>query len=108
MHLAVHRDQLRELDVDRAAGKLAQADYEQARQELEKRLLQDLAGDGSRKKMSRIQAPAGREGYRPAAIGVLLLPLLAIGVYFAVGNPGAIGFPDTPAGVGITQQQDEN
>jgi cytochrome c-type biogenesis protein CcmH len=107
LNLAVHRDQLRELDADRAAGKLAPADYEQARQEIEKRLLQDLAGDASRKKMSGIPAPAGRGGYRPAAIGAVLLPLLAIGIYFAVGNPGAIGFTDPHAGASITQQQVE-
>jgi len=111
LNLAVHRDQLRELDADRAAGKLAQADYEQARQEIEKRLLQDLAGDGSRKKMSDkmsdIRAPAGLGGYRPAAIAGILLPVLAIAVYFAVGNPGAIGFADPHAGAGITQQQVE-
>jgi cytochrome c-type biogenesis protein CcmH len=107
LNLAVHRDQLRELDVDRAAGKLAPADYAQAREEIEKRLLQDIAGGGARKKMPDIQAPARWGGYRPAAIGALLLPLLAVGVYFAVGNPGAIGFADPHAGVGITQQQVE-
>lgn len=37
----------------------------------------------------------------------MLLPLLAVGIYFAVGNPGAIGFADPHAGIGITQQQVE-
>jgi cytochrome c-type biogenesis protein CcmH len=107
LNLAVHRDQLRELDADRAAGKLAQADYQQAREEIEKRLLQDLAGGMSKKKMPDLQTPVGRGGYRPAAIGALLLPLLAVGVYFAVGNPDAIGFRDPHAGTGITQKQVE-
>jgi cytochrome c-type biogenesis protein CcmH len=107
LNLAVHRDQLRELDADRVAGKLAQADYEQARFEIEKRLLEDVAGAVPGRKIPPPEVPGGRGGYRPAAIGALLLPLLAVGVYFAVGNPGAIGFADPHAGVGITQQQVE-
>jgi cytochrome c-type biogenesis protein CcmH len=107
LNLAVHRDQLREIDADRAAGKLAQADYEQARLEIEKRLLEDVAGEVPGRKVPLREAPAGRGGYRPAAIAGILLPVLAAGIYFAVGNPGAIGFADPHAGVGITQQQVE-
>jgi cytochrome c-type biogenesis protein CcmH len=107
LNLAVHRDQLRELDADRAAGKLAQADYEQARLEIEKRLLEDVAGTVPGRKIPPREAAAGRGGYRPAAIAGILLPVLAVGIYFAVGNPGAIGFADPHAGVGITQLQVE-
>lgn len=107
LNLAVHRDQLRELDADRAAGKLAQADYDQARLEIEKRLLEDVAGTVPGRKLPPSAAPGGRGGYRPAAIAGILLPLLAVGIYFAVGNPGAIGFADPHAGIGITQQQVE-
>ena len=107
LNLAVHRDQLRELDADRAAGKLAQADYEQARLEIEKRLLEDVPGAVPGRKVPPPQSPTGRGGYRPAAIAGILLPLVAVGIYFAVGNPGAIGFADPHAGVGITQQQVE-
>ena len=42
VNLAVYRDQLRELDTDRASGKLAAEDYDRARRELEKRLLEDV------------------------------------------------------------------
>jgi cytochrome c-type biogenesis protein CcmH len=107
LNLAVHRDQLREIDADRAAGKLAQADYEQARLEIEKRLLEEVPGAVPGRKGPPREAPGGRGGYRPAAIAGILLPVLAIAVYFAVGNPGAIGFADPHAGVGITQQQVE-
>jgi cytochrome c-type biogenesis protein CcmH len=74
LNLAVHRDQLREIDADRAAGKLAQADYEQARLEIEKRLLEDVAGEVPGRKVPLREAPAGRGGYRPAAIAGILLP----------------------------------
>ena len=105
LNLAVHRDQLRELDTDRAAGKLAQADYDQARRELEKRLLEDVSGAASG--ASSVKAPAGQGGYRPAAIAGILLPVLALGIYFAVGNPGALGPADPHAGMGITAHQVE-
>src|SRR5258707_121079 len=107
LNLAVHRDQLRELDADRAAGKLAPADYEQARLEIEKRLLEDVAAVVPGRKTPRPEAPGGRGGYRPAAIAGILLPVLAVGIYFAVGNPGALAPQGPHAGAGITQQQVE-
>jgi cytochrome c-type biogenesis protein CcmH len=110
LNLAVHRDQLRELDADRAAGKLAQADYDQARQELEKRLLEDVVGTAPKVKMPGTpgsKGSGGRGGYRPAAIAGILLPVLAIGIYFAVGNPGAIGLADPHAGASVTPRQVE-
>ena len=102
LNLAVHRDQLRELDADRAAGKLAQADYDQARRDLEKRLLEDVAGAAS-----KVEAPRPRGGYRPAAIAGILVPVLALGIYLAVGSPGALGPADPHAGADITPHQVE-
>jgi len=107
VNLAVHRDQLRELDGDLAAGKLAQTDYDQARRELEKRLLEDVPGAASTAKPSGAKAPGGRGGYRPAAMAGILVPVLAVGIYFAVGNPRAIGLADPHAGASITPRQVE-
>ncbi len=97
LNLAVYRDQLRELDADRAAGKLAPEDYDRARRELEKRLLEDVDGAASRGKAS------GRGRYLPAAMAAVLLPVLAVGIYFAVGNPGAIGGRQEAQGAGMAQ-----
>jgi cytochrome c-type biogenesis protein CcmH len=85
MNAAVYRDQLRELDADLAAGTLAQSDHERARQELERRVLEDFSQKEKR------AAPGGN---RFVAYSVLAIPLLAIGIYFAVGNPGAIAPQD--------------
>jgi cytochrome c-type biogenesis protein CcmH len=80
-NIAIHRDQLRELDADLRSGLLAQADYERARRELEARALQDAAPDS---------LPAARGGRAMAwAIGAGV-PVLAVGLYFATGNPGAL------------------
>ena len=42
LNVAVYRDQQNELEADRRAGTLSDAQYERARMELEKRLLDDV------------------------------------------------------------------
>jgi cytochrome c-type biogenesis protein CcmH len=81
-NVSIYRDQLRELDTDLAAGTLAQADYDRSRAELEARLLEDV-----REPDSRAARPAGRGA--ALALGAAI-PVLAFGVYFLVGNPGAL------------------
>ena len=81
-NVAIYRDQLRELEADLAAGTLAQADFEHSRAELEARLLEDVA------RPEAARAPAG--GGKTAIVLACAIPLLALGVYFTVGNPGAL------------------
>ena len=45
LNIAVYRDQLNELEADRRAGTLKDEQYERARLELERRLLDDVAAD---------------------------------------------------------------
>jgi cytochrome c-type biogenesis protein CcmH len=82
-NIAVYRDQRRELDADLAAGKLAPAEHEKARAELEARLLEDVdaTSEGAR-------APRG--GKRTAVLVGLAVPLAALAVYLAVGTPAAV------------------
>ncbi|TAK83792.1 MAG: c-type cytochrome biogenesis protein CcmI [Betaproteobacteria bacterium] len=81
-NISIYRDQLRELEGDLAAGTLAQADYERARAELEARLLEDVREQ---------PAPAARPaGWLPVIATVALVPVVALVVYFAVGNPAAL------------------
>ena len=48
-NVAIHRDQLRELDADLAAGTLSPEQRDEARREIEQRLLDDVrTGDGAR------------------------------------------------------------
>jgi cytochrome c-type biogenesis protein CcmH len=86
LNLSVYRDQLRELEADRAAGTLAAQDYERSRRELERRLLDDA----SRPEPAR----AERGGRKAVFAAALAVPLLAAAVYFAVGNPAAVEPPD--------------
>lgn len=93
-NIAVYRDQLRELDADLASGTLAQADYDRARRELEQRLLEDAAHDAP------TVAIRGRGVAWAVAAGV---PLVALGIYFATGTPGALLPQEDPHAV--TAQQ---
>jgi cytochrome c-type biogenesis protein CcmH len=81
-NVAIYRDQLRELDADLAAGKIAAADYQRARSEIEARVLEDVSFPSTAD-----ARPAGR------AIAVVLgaaVPVLALVIYLFTGTPGAI------------------
>jgi cytochrome c-type biogenesis protein CcmH len=95
-NIALYRDQLRELDADLAAGKLAQADYDRSRLELEARVLEDVeAGPEA--------PPARRAGPAAAILVGVALPVLALAVYFAVGSPRAVDPRADPGAVTAAQ-----
>jgi len=82
-NLAIFRDQLAELEHERAEGSLAAGDFAQAKQELQRRLLDEAIPEGT---VSREAAPAKKT----ALLVVVLLPLLALGGYGLLGNPAAL------------------
>jgi cytochrome c-type biogenesis protein CcmH len=93
---------VRELDADLRAGTLAADQYEKARREIEARLLADVGGG---------EAPAETpRGTRAAALALgLAVPICALAVYVAVGNPRAL-LPQTAEGAnqrGLSPQQFE-
>lgn len=79
----VYRDQLGELERDLSRGQLTAASYEEARDELQRRLLQDVQA------ASDVPAAAPRGRWTAVALAVLV-PLGAAGLYARVGNAGAI------------------
>ena len=86
-NVAIYRDQLRELEADRAAGTLADADSQSSRLELEARLLEDVVPEA---------APT-RGASRTLLAGIALaVPLCAAALYLAVGSPQAIGPREDP------------
>jgi cytochrome c-type biogenesis protein CcmH len=85
--LAVYRDQLAEIDRERAAGTLADADAQAARIEIERRIL--TAADRDK------QAPAPQATWHrflPPAL-CLVIPLFALGLYLGIGQPGVPSAP---------------
>lgn len=83
LNTAIYRDQFAELERDRAEGTLAQADYDQARAELQRRLLEDTQAANT--------PAAGAYASRavPVALG-LALPLGAVLLYLLIGTPAAL------------------
>jgi cytochrome c-type biogenesis protein CcmH len=103
VNAAVYRDQLRELEADLRAGTLDADLHERVRQEIEKRLLEDVgSGAEGAGKPRRARAAALAMGFA--------LPLLALAIYFLVGNPQALspgftGANETEHGVTAQQMQ---
>lgn len=83
-NLAILRDQLAELDADVARGVLPMDRYEQARAELERRVL-DEAQDGS----SPVSPPRPASAWTAATLAAGI-PIGAMVFYFAVGSPSAL------------------
>ncbi|ARN20426.1 c-type cytochrome biogenesis protein CcmI [Piscinibacter gummiphilus] len=87
----VYRDQLQELERDLARGQLTEATYGEARDELQRRLLQDVTPGADKPAAA---APAGRW---TAVLLAVLVPLGAAGLYTRVGNAAAIDAATRPA-----------
>jgi cytochrome c-type biogenesis protein CcmH len=84
LNTAIYRDQMAELDRDLASGAVSRDDHATAREELERRVLEDVAEDGG------AVATAPRRLPRTAlALGVAL-PAAAVALYFTLGNPAAL------------------
>jgi len=91
-NLAIFRDQLAELEREQAEGTLAEADYQQARSELQKRLLEEVDRSNDE------EQPASQAPTRKTAIVLLLaLPLLALAGYALLGNPRGLDPAQTMA-----------
>ncbi|HLH95988.1 MAG TPA: c-type cytochrome biogenesis protein CcmI [Xanthobacteraceae bacterium] len=90
--LAVYRDQLAEIQRDRTAGQIGEAEAEAARIEVSRRLI------GAADAASAAPAPLGSaiaNWHRRvvAIIALVLLPLGAVGFYLKIGSPGLPGQP---------------
>jgi cytochrome c-type biogenesis protein CcmH len=88
MNVAILRDQMAELDADLAAGTMAREQYDEARRELEQRVLEDAKGAGD-----AARAPAQSAAWT-AAIAAGAIPIAALLLYVALGNHDAFA-PET-------------
>lgn len=83
VNLAVLRDQLRELDADLAAGTIDKPGYQTARQELERRVAEDVQ-PGAAITVSKL------DKRWVAVIVGLAIPIVAVSLYFVVGSPAGL------------------
>ena len=88
LNTAIYRDQLARLERDRAENMLAEADYTQARDELQRSVIEDTR-EGDATLVNRTPRKT------IVALG-LLLPVAAIGLYVMLGSPAAMQAPSGP------------
>jgi cytochrome c-type biogenesis protein CcmH len=83
----VYRDQLSELDADLRNGIISPEQYQQDRDEIERRLLDDVSTDPAASKKETKQAIAGRAPVYAVAFGI---PVVAVVLYLLLGNSAAL------------------
>jgi cytochrome c-type biogenesis protein CcmH len=88
MNVAVLRQQQAELARERAEGRLSEADFLLAQEDLQRRLLADVQPAATPNALPR---------RRPVLLAALALPLAAAGVYAIVGNAELLRHVDVPA-----------
>lgn len=86
LNAAIYRDQFAELERDRSEGALSAADYDQAHGELQRRLLEDSSDT------KNVNVAVAGSRTVPVSLA-LALPLAAMLLYLAIGNPAAFNPP---------------
>ena len=86
--LAIYRDQLAEIERERAVGAMAEAEAAAARTEVERRIL--AAAQDTKADVPKDSSTLHR--FLPPALA-LLIPVLALGVYLQIGRPGLPAAP---------------
>jgi cytochrome c-type biogenesis protein CcmH len=89
--LAIYRDQLAELERERAAGSLAAPEAAAARTEIERRILTAADKDSG----IAPKPAAALHRFLPPAL-CLLIPAFALGLYLQIGDPGLPSAPFVP------------
>ncbi|HML13023.1 MAG TPA: c-type cytochrome biogenesis protein CcmI [Xanthobacteraceae bacterium] len=101
--VAVYRDQLVEIERDKASGIIAPAEAEAARVEISRRLL--AAADRMQGSAATIATGKHPRQRVAAATALLALPVGAIAFYLAIGSPG---LPDEPLAARIAAAHNDN
>ncbi len=99
LNTAVTRERLAELEMDMESGRLEQAQYEAARQDLERELLNDLEASGSK------ADPRVRSGRWAALLIAAAVPVGATLLYKAIGSEQVIALLEENPAARQTQQQ---
>lgn len=100
--LEVYSSQMRELEADKARGALSDADFEEARAEVGRKLL----ATGKRLEQSGVDGTSTAPMARiVSTVAILSVPVLAVGLYAALGNPG---LPAQPLQARLTAPPQDN
>jgi len=102
LNLSIFRDQLAGLEREKAEGILSESDFEQAKREVQRRLLEEIEPESTVPPSSAVSHHASR---KIAIALLLLLPLLATVGYGLLGNPRALDPTQTSAPPKMTPEQ---
>ncbi len=114
---SIHEDRIRELEQDLENGTLSREQFDAAMAELDRDLVQSGGIDPDGAAASAEAAPRGRPGVvvTAAAVSALLVPLMALALYSAIGDQRAFtqgGTPQAPEQgqqtAGMSQQHDRS
>jgi len=83
-NIAIYRDQIAELNTDLSNDVLSKEQFEKSKQELQKRMLQDVNISSTRPDTHAL--PNNTRSFVTAIIIVLAIPLTAVSLYMAVGD----------------------
>ena len=83
INIAVYRDQMKDMEADRASGLLSDAQFQVAKAELEARLAEDALTPND---AAMAPVASRRLGFTLAGV----LPAAALGLYFWLGNPTSL------------------
>jgi len=107
-NVLIYQDQFKEMEADLKNGLVSEDQYQQDKEELERRLLEDIKAPG-------IESSKSSAGTRNFAYGVgMAIPVGVIALYFLIGNPNALSpspaspelaSPSTPQGAPMNNQQ---
>ena len=87
----VYRDQLSELERDKAEGRISASEAEAARAEIARRL---IAADGEVRASASMPGAGGAKMRRATAVAALVgIPLLSLALYLGLGAPSLPGAP---------------
>ncbi len=111
-NIAVYRDQISELEADLADGNVSREQFDQDRDEIERRLLEDMASSDAAASRPLMPAKKSRGAVYAVALG---LPILAVALYLRIGNPyaaptlatGSVTAVAPPANEDFSQQRIE-
>jgi len=104
VNIGIARERERELRRELQEDVLSEADYDQARAELEINLLSDLDQDQDQDQ-DPASTPIGTPAPVTATLLAVLMPLAALGLYLFLGNPGALDPSPVLAGQQLTSAQ---
>ncbi|CAN5731264.1 hypothetical protein BH20ACI3_BH20ACI3_22740 [soil metagenome] len=97
-NIAVYRDRISELETDLANGIVSREQFDQDRDEIERRLLEDVASSSTISSKPLKPVKEGRGTVYAVALG---LPILAVAFYLRIGNPYAASTPGTSSAPAI-------